>query len=76
MQLAVYPNPNNGAFNISSDTQIQLNLVNELGQFIRKIDLNALNNYKTTVGDLSSGIYFVTGTKNGLQINQKVIVIK
>jgi hypothetical protein len=51
-------------------------LVNELGQVIRSLDLNATNNYKADISDLSGGIYFMVGERNGIKINQKVIVTK
>jgi hypothetical protein len=74
--LSVYPNPNNGSFTVSSDINLKLNLVNELGQVIRSLDLNATNNYKADISDLSGGIYFIVGERNGIKVNQKVIVTK
>jgi hypothetical protein len=74
--ISVYPNPNNGTFNIRSEVPLKLNLVNELGQVIREIELKASNNYKADISDLSAGVYFIVGEKNGQAVNQKIIVTK
>jgi hypothetical protein len=72
--LSVYPNPNNGSFTVSSDINLKLNLVNELGQMVRTIELKASNNYKADISELAKGIYFIVGEKEGLQFSQKIIV--
>ena len=74
--VSVYPNPNNGTFNVSSETALKLNLVNELGQSLRTIHLNAANQFKADISDLATGIYFILGEKNGQQISHKIIVTK
>jgi hypothetical protein len=74
--ISVYPNPNNGDFNIRSEVSIKLSLVNELGQLIRIIDLKASNNYKVDISDLAKGVYFIVGEKEGASINQKIIVTR
>ena len=68
----IYPNPSNGNFTIETSKEMQLKLVNQLGQMIEFIQLNEENNYKTTLINLSNGVYFIFG--NGL--NKKVIVNK
>jgi hypothetical protein len=72
--IALYPNPNRGEFTIKAGTEMQLILVNELGQLIQHIELSAANNYQVAVKALSQGIYFVTGKKDQVQIHQKIIV--
>jgi hypothetical protein len=74
--LNIYPNPNNGVFTIETNTAIQLNLVNELGQLVRVITLSDANNYKVSVNDLAQGIYFISGQKDDVQIYQKIVVTK
>jgi hypothetical protein len=74
--LSVYPNPNNGSFTVSSDVNLKLNLVNELGQAIRRLDLQAANKNKLDIRELAKGIYFIVGEKEGLQFSQKIIVIE
>jgi hypothetical protein len=74
--LSVYPNPSNGELKIKAEQVMDLHLVNELGQVIKSIQLNANNNYETTLNELSAGIYFITGIHQNSQINQKIIVTK
>ena len=74
--LSVYPNPNNGEFIIQSVLDLDLVLINELGQTIRFIQLSNLNGHTVNVSEIANGIYFITGVKNMRAINQKIIVIK
>ena len=73
-ELKIYPNPSIGEFNIEFDSEIKLNLVNELGQLIKVCNLNAANDFKIHVTGLSSGVYFINNISGGKTINQKVIV--
>ncbi|MCC6372665.1 MAG: T9SS type A sorting domain-containing protein [Bacteroidia bacterium] len=73
--LTVYPNPTAGDINFSFDADIDLNIVNELGQVVRVVKLNSANNHKATVSGLSNGIYFATGVIGNQKINEKIIVI-
>ncbi|PBQ32919.1 hypothetical protein CNR22_14425 [Sphingobacteriaceae bacterium] len=74
--LNVYPNPSNGEFVIESTSSLKLTLVNDLGQLVRVIELSGANNHKIYVNDLARGIYFLSGQKDNVQINQKIIVSK
>ncbi|WP_317899912.1 glycine-rich protein [Aurantibacillus circumpalustris] len=74
--VSIYPNPNDGKFTIQSKVDLKLNLVNELGQFIRMIELSAANKHAVNITDLAKGIYFVSGQIDGLQIYQKIVVTK
>jgi hypothetical protein len=74
--LSIYPNPSNGVFTIETNSAIQLNLVNELGQLVRVISLSDANNYQVSVNDLEQGIYFIFGQKENVQIYQKIVVTK
>ncbi len=71
-QLSIYPNPNNGEFIINAEKEMTLSLVNELGQVVKKLDVNSKNNYQVSVSNLPNGIYFVVG--EGL--NKKIVVSK
>lgn len=73
-KLNIYPNPGRGEFTIMAKQTIRLNLLNQLGQFIMTIDLDATNEYKTFVKNILPGIYFITGQGNDHRIYQKVIV--
>ena len=59
-QFKIYPNPNSGEFTIASDSDFSLSLINNLGQVVRTISLDANNNHKTSVANLANGIYFIT----------------
>ena len=72
--LNVYPNPNNGAFTISSKTESAFMLVNELGQTIQTFRLNASTNFETSIQGLSSGIYYIVGSNNTTSVRKKIIV--
>ena len=79
--LSVYPNPNSGEFMIETDpiinnADLKLTLVNELGQLVRVITLSGTNHYKISITDLAKGIYFISGQKDNVLINQKVVVTK
>ena len=74
--LSIYPNPNDGKFTLQSVDDIKLNLVNELGQLVRVIQLTAANQHEVNITDLAKGIYFVSGQKDTLQIYQKIVVTK
>ncbi len=71
-RLEVYPNPSRGEFVVSSDTDMTLDLINQLGQTIKQIQLNALNDHQVSVPELPNGIYFIVG-KN---LSGKIIVAK
>ena len=74
--LKLYPNPSSGAFTLEAETNLELNVINELGQIIKTIKLNETNNYKTHVTGLINGIYFITGQDRTKTITHKVIVNK
>ena len=68
----IYPNPSQGNFTIETGKEIQLKLINQLGQVIEVIQLNEKNNYKTSLSNLSNGVYFISGD----DLNKKIIVNK
>jgi hypothetical protein len=70
--LNVYPNPNTGSFVISSTTEDQIIITNELGQHVRSITLDQNNNYKAQIEELNDGVYFAIG-KYG---TQRIVVLK
>jgi hypothetical protein len=72
--VSVYPNPSKGAFSVSVDATITLQLINSLGQIIKTIDLNSTNHFIVEVENLSNGIYFLVGENENLRVNQKIIV--
>lgn len=74
--LRVYPNPNNGSFNIQSTGEGSYSIVNELGQTIKMLELNSSNKYTITIENIGCGIYFIVGLNNNQIIRQKVVVVK
>jgi hypothetical protein len=74
--ISVYPNPSNGEFTISTDSDMNLSIVNNLGQVVKEISINSSNNYNASVSNLANGIYFVVGKNNDQLIKTKIIVSK
>jgi hypothetical protein len=75
--ITIYPNPNNGEFEITSKgIDIELKIINDLGQLVKIINLNKINNYEIKVNELSNGVYFVVGQNKTTNINQKIIINK
>lgn len=74
--IDIYPNPNAGEFFVRSNADIQLRLVNSIGQEIRVFKLDATNDYKMDVRDLSNGVYFLMGETSNSKVHQKIIVGK
>lgn len=73
-ELLIYPNPNSGEFEIKSTSDINLRLVNALGQLIRYIQLNELNDHNESISHFEPGVYFVVGSIKNKLITQKIIV--
>jgi hypothetical protein len=74
--VSIYPNPSNGEFTISSAGNMDLKLINELGQEIRIINLTRNNDYKVSVSNLANGIYFVVGQNDQSYVKQKIVITK
>jgi hypothetical protein len=72
--ISVYPNPNKGEFTIESASNIDLILVNELGQLIREIPITGENKRKVLISGIANGIYFLKGTNGSENVNQKIII--
>lgn len=73
-QISVYPNPNNGDFSIRAESNLQLLLVNSLGQVVRIIDAEAGHTVDVHAHDLSAGVYFLSGQNSGEQVNVRIII--
>ncbi len=71
-----YPNPSNGDFTISSSEVGTFNIINELGQLVKTVEIIEANNNQVKVEDMPNGAYFVTGTLNGNIVTKKVIVVR
>jgi hypothetical protein len=74
LQVSIFPNPNNGSFTIQGAENMDLDLLNELGQVIRVIHLHDNNSHTINVNGVAAGVYFITGhTDKGL-VNEKVVI--
>jgi hypothetical protein len=78
---SIYPNPNNGTFNLSINNNesgnLNLNVQNVLGQSVYAETLNNVSklNKQINLSNLESGIYTVTITDvNGLSSTEKIII--
>ena len=62
----IYPNPTSDYLNIISDffsnkiENSNLEIYNQLGEIVLTTDLNSENQSQIYVGDLSSGVYFIS----------------
>jgi len=78
-QIAVYPNPNNGEFNVAvndASKQLSVELYNNLGQFVGHEDSKTGENIIHLSG-LSEGVYFLNVFMDGVKIStKKLLVIK
>lgn len=74
--LSVYPNPSSGNFTIKSSGNIDLMLINSLGQTLKTLVLDGTNEQNLTVTDLPAGIYYITGEQNKTVFRQKIIIAR
>jgi hypothetical protein len=72
--LQVYPNPGFGTVNLKANEQVQLHLVNQLGQELESVFLSAENNYEGQLHNLTAGIYLVYGDVKTGRVQQKIVV--
>lgn len=72
--INIYPNPNAGAFIVSSELAVSLRLVNALGQEILTIQISENEKRVVTVEGLPAGIYFISGQTGDRKINRKIVV--
>jgi photosystem II stability/assembly factor-like uncharacterized protein len=72
--VSVFPNPNNGQFVILSSIDMDLIMINELGQTIKTFQLNGANNHRQKINDLCSGMYFIISREGGKLVKEKIIV--
>jgi hypothetical protein len=71
-----FPNPSNGDFTISASEAGTFNIINELGQLVRTVEITEANGNQVKVENMPNGAYFVTGTLNGELVTKKVMVVR
>jgi hypothetical protein len=74
--IKILPNPNNGDFTIISNVDLDLLIINNLGQTVYSAKLEGINNFQSIVNNLPSGIYSISATNKYNNLNQKIIVNK
>ena len=81
--IAVYPNPSNGIFNLDVNfndaTDLDLVVVNMLGEEVAVKQINASNGIHSDVIDLSTsapGVYFLKVISDNKSISTQVLVKK
>jgi hypothetical protein len=79
--IVVYPNPNNGNFQIdimmAAEKNVSIKIFNTMGHIVfEKTELFSIDNFKTTVqlSDVSKGIYFVNVQSEEQVITKRVLV--
>ena len=78
--FAVYPNPASGLFHVmftnEKNENLSLEIVNNLGQTVRSLELGSANDINTTVNvsDLNSGIYYVKTTLGKNSVVKKLVI--
>lgn len=73
--LVIFPNPSSGNFTISADQNVNLLLINNLGQVIRQLYFSEKNDHQVRIEDLPKGIYFISGETNNYALHQKIVVL-
>lgn len=74
--ITIYPNPNNGNFNIISKEKMNLTIVDNLGQIVQSVDLVEANGFQQTLQINTSGVYYISGVTEQSSTQQKIIVTK
>lgn len=72
--ISVYPNPNAGDFVITSVVAGDYVITNELGQEVARFTLNAQNNYRASMTNLTPGVYIITGYSGSDIVKQRIVV--
>ncbi|MBO7132760.1 MAG: leucine-rich repeat protein [Bacteroidales bacterium] len=74
LEISLFPNPANDILNItSSETISEIEIVNTLGQVVKRIEVNA-DNAVCDVEDLTSGVYVVRIHTKGTVVSQRKFV--
>ena len=72
--LNVYPNPNSGSFTLNSKTENTYYIINELGQTIQTLKLDASNNYEANIQGLTSGVYYIVNVNSNTPVRKRIII--
>lgn len=72
--LEIFPNPSNGNFTMRANTNIEVKIVNTLGQVVGTFELNNGHQTEINIGGLNPGVYYVTSHNKGLKLNRKIVI--
>lgn len=73
--IQIYPNPTSGSFYVQSTEYSNLEIVNELGLIIKRVNLNESNSMKCYISNLPAGVYFLREMDTRKFINRKIIIL-
>jgi hypothetical protein len=73
-KLVVYPNPSNSHFTIKAETDMRLQLFNELGQLVKELRVTKQTGFHVQVDHLASGIYFLKDAQQPSASPLKIVI--
>ena len=76
MALKVFPNPNTGEFEMSTQNPLELQLMDASGKLIGEFKLTSENNHRMVVRDLKPGFYLLREKNASSQQAYKIIVLE
>jgi hypothetical protein len=59
---------------VVSDTHMEINITNDVGELVKTVTLEEKNNFAYTVNDLPNGIYNISGINYNGKLNSKITV--
>lgn len=75
--VTIYPNPNNGVFNIGANTdkKVKIDIYNAFGSLVKQLDHTAAisNIYVVDLSNDAAGIYFVRITSGNRSITKRIV---
>ena len=74
--VLIYPNPSNGEINLTSQTDMKLVIVNELGQVVKSLTLDQSNDRAVLIKDLAKGVYFVVSQNSSDLVRERIVILK
>jgi hypothetical protein len=73
-QLSIYPNPNNGEFTLVTETEMLLEITDQLGRLVKTIEVKKGQNEINLTG-ITQGIYLLSGSSNGKIYKGKMTIL-
>ena len=79
--IKIYPNPNNGIFNIKINSKeskdINISVINQIGMNVYNKNINSKeSDFSIDLSNFTSGIYFVTIKGNNVNTYKKIVIQK